>query len=271
MQLFQIESHKMYTEQPEQSIFVPHAHDFFELFCFLSGNALYSVEGNIYSLSPGDIIVLRNAEMHYLILRKSTPYMRFSIYFKPDHGLSREDQAVLLAPFMDRSIGLYNHYQASQFRDRHWVYYLEQLCQTDEPLRQQIYLSTILRELADCFPLVKENVATLYTDNIIKVTHFIDSHLTQSLSLDEICDRFYISKAQLTRNFKRNLGTTVGDYIITKRLLLARSMILDGQNPTNIYLQCGFHDYSAFFKAYKKKFGYTPKNTNKYFIDSEEI
>lgn len=271
MQLFQIEAYKMYTEQPDQSIFVPHAHDVFELFCFLSGNAIYSVEGNIYQLSPGDIIVLQNTEMHYLILRKSVPYTRFSIYFKPDCGLSSEDKAALLAPFVNRPIGLYNQYQASQFRDRHWVYYLEELCRTEDSLRQQIYLATILRELADCFPFVKENAVPLYTDNIIKVTHFIDSHLTESLSLDQICDRFYISKAQLTRNFKRNLGTTVGDYIITKRLLLARSMILNGQNPTNIYLQCGFHDYSAFFKAYKKKFGYAPKNTQEGLMNSEEM
>ena len=130
MQLFQIEAYKIYTEQPDQSIFVPHAHDVFELFCFLSGNAIYSVEGNIYQLSPGDIIVLQNTEMHYLILRKSVPYTRFSIYFKPDCGLSSEDKAALLAPFVNRPIGLYNQYQASQFRDRHWVYYLEELCRT---------------------------------------------------------------------------------------------------------------------------------------------
>lgn len=271
MQLFQIEAHKMYTEQPNQSIFPPHVHDTFELYCFLSGNAVYSVEGNIYQLSPGDIIVLQNTEMHYFILRKSVPYTRFAIYFKPDNDLSPKDKAILLAPFVDRPFGLYNQYRADQFRDRHWVYYLEQMCQTKDPLRQQIYLAALLRELADCFPLIKENIAPLYTENIINVTHFIDRHLTESLSLDQICDRFYISKAQLTRNFKRFLGTTVGDYIITKRLLLARNMILNGQNPTNIYLQCGFHDYSAFFKAYKKKFGYSPKNTQEGFVNFKDI
>lgn len=262
--MFQVEAYKLYTEQPEQSVFPPHTHDACELFCFLSGNAVYSVEGNIYQLSPGDIIILRNAEMHHLILRKSVPYARISITFRPDTGLSAADEAALLAPFLNRPIGLYNQYQASRFHDRHWDYYLERLCQSQDPLCRQIYLMTILKELADCFPLVLESPADLNTDSIIGITHYIDGHLAEPLNLDQISRRFYISKAQLTRNFKKNLGTTVGDYIITKRLLLARRLIQSGRNPTSIYLQCGFQDYSAFFKAYKKKFGYAPKSTGRY-------
>lgn len=262
MNLFQVEAYNLYTEQPEQSVFRPHTHDACELYCFLGGSAVYSVEGNIYPLFPGDIIVLRNAEMHHLILRKSIPYTRISITFRPDNGLSEADEAALLAPFLDRPIGLYNRYPASRFPNRRWDYYLELLCRNQDSLCRQIYLMTVLRELADCFPQVREGPVELLTDSMIKITHYIDAHLGEPLDLDRLSQRFYISKAQLTRSFKKNLGTTVGDYIITKRLLLAHRLIQNGQAPTSTYLQCGFRDYSAFFKAFKKKFGYAPKNTN---------
>lgn len=261
MNLFQIEALKAYTEHPDQSDFFSHTHDTCELYCFISGNAAYSVEGNIYPLAPGDIIVSRNAETHHLMLKKSTPYTRITVFFKPDKDLSPELKEAFLTAFQDRPIGLYNRYSAAQFPDSHWLYYLNSICGTDDNIKRQIYLMALLRELTDCFPMVKDNPVEVSPNNMIRVTHFIDRHLTETLNLDLICDRFFISKAQLIRNFKKNLGTTVGDYINTKRLLLARDLILEGHNPTTVYLQCGFRDYSAFFRAYKKKFGCRPGYT----------
>ena len=59
--------------------------------------------------------------------------------------------------------------------------------------------------------------------------------------------------------FKALTGTTVWDYIVTKRIMKARMLLQSGERPYDIYLKCGFKDYCSFFKAYKLKFGVSPK------------
>ena len=138
-------------------------------------------------------------------------------------------------------------------------FYLKRICNTNDPVRQQVYLMSLLQELADGFPQIKAMPTTRFADRTFNITHYINKHLSENLTLEQLCEKFFISKAQINRNFKATLGTTVGEYILTKRLVMAKSLILQGKKPTSIFLQCGFNDYSTFFKAYKKKFGYSPK------------
>ena len=44
---------------PKQKDFIMHTHDTYEILIFLRGDASYSVEGSIYSLKSGDIMLMR--------------------------------------------------------------------------------------------------------------------------------------------------------------------------------------------------------------------
>ena len=43
-----------------------------------------------------------------------------------------------------------------------------------------------------------------------------------------------------------------------KRLIYAQKLIVKGQKPSKTYSDSGFSDYSSFYKAYLKFFGYPP-------------
>lgn len=259
MNIFKIRAVKLYDEHPRQDNYRLHIHDECEILYFLSGDAMYNVEGNMYSLLPGDILLLKNTESHNLILNSEIPYERITVHFQVNDSISEALSKVLLAPVLDRPIGQYNLYPYKEFSTMHWRYYLECICKEADTIRQQIYLMTFLQEISEAFPLLKEQNSPDSIDRILQITHYIDRHLAEPLSIKRICSRFYISEAQLTRHFKKKLGTTVGEYILTKRLLLAHNLIKKGTKPTTAYLQCGFRDYSVFYRAYKKKFGRSPK------------
>lgn len=258
MNLFQVRAVKLDDETPNQA---PHIHNEHEIFCFLAGDAIYSVEGTIYRLSPGDILVMKNTEIHNLTLQKKSPYRRITVHFKPTDGISQDMVNTFLTAFTDRPIGHYNLYSSTHFQTDQWIYYLNKMCEETNNIKQQVYLMTLLQEISSSFPLLKEKSPGADSDIVNKVTHYIDRHLADSLNLDVICQRFFTSEAQLTRNFRKNLGATVGDYILTKRLVLARDLIESGEKPTTAHLKCGFKDYSSFYRAYKKKFGCSPKTT----------
>ena len=40
--------------------------------------------------------------------------------------------------------------------------------------------------------------------------------------------------------------------------MLAKKYLKKGHHPTSVYLECGFNDYSTFYRAYKARFGASP-------------
>ncbi len=95
------------------------------------------------------------------------------------------------------------------------------------------------------------------------IIEYVNNNLTKDISIEHLCDKFFISRAQLYRSFRNTTGSSVWDYVVTKRLLLAKSYISDGIRASEASAACGFHDYSAFYRAYLKRYGETPSGSIK--------
>ena len=94
-----------------------------------------------------------------------------------------------------------------------------------------------------------------------EIVRYLNAHLSEPITLDELSARFFISKYYLNTVFKKYTGTTVMNYVIHKRLAAARQSIRQGTPPTDAAQECGFGDYSAFFRAYKKLYAQSPSRT----------
>lgn len=95
---------------------------------------------------------------------------------------------------------------------------------------------------------------------VADVTNYINQHLTENITLDTLCEHFYISKVHLNRIFSKAIGATVFEYIAYKRIGLARHLLESGVPAKEAAVQVGYHDYSTFFRAYKKITGHAPTN-----------
>lgn len=96
---------------------------------------------------------------------------------------------------------------------------------------------------------------------ILQVLSYINQNLSEPLSIDRIADACYLNRSYLMHLFRRETGYTVLSYITEKRLFAARSLIQSGASVTDACLQSGFSGYAAFYRAYKKKFGESPKDS----------
>ncbi|MBQ3075419.1 MAG: helix-turn-helix transcriptional regulator, partial [Clostridia bacterium] len=101
---------------------------------------------------------------------------------------------------------------------------------------------------------------------IYEIIEFVNQNLSKDLSLDAIAADFYLSKSQLSRSFKKATGSTLWDYVLIKRLFLARSLIREGESISGACERSGFREYSSFYRAYKKRFGISP-NQDRAMID----
>ncbi len=93
---------------------------------------------------------------------------------------------------------------------------------------------------------------------INRIVNYIEENLGNDISLEDICNEFFLSKSQLCRMFKKSMGSTVWNYFTIKRLHKAKNMIDSGELPTEVFSLCGFNDYSVFYRACKRHFGQSP-------------
>ncbi len=246
---------KNYTENPDLNMFKTHAHEHYEIFCFISGNARYYVEGNIYDLKPEDILIIKKAEVHSLLINKAVPYTRFTVHFSRDALLY--DSPELFDLLNQKPLGQLNRIHGNAAEKSRWIYYLEKAVATKSQNRQRLFLTLLFDELLEKLKQHKDIPANSTSDRVIE---YINQNLMQIKNLDEVCDKFFVSKTHLNRRFKAITGSTVWDYIIAKRLLSAKEMLNNGQAPTLVCEICGYSEYSAFYRAYKQRFNTSPKD-----------
>lgn len=237
--------------------FSMHTHTTAEIFCFLSGKAKYHVEGSEYELKSGDILLMRPAEAHYIDTDPSQDYERIYVNFETDIFASLDPENTLLRPFFQREAGTRNLYRALDFGDNGYLALLRHMLSTQDRLTILADLILLLKQIEQCF---HEGVHALPKTAEYRIMHYINSNLDKELSLRELCDRFYISRAQLCRMFQKATGTTVGKYIAAKRLITARQQILEGHKPSEVFVACGYKDYSTFYRAYYRYFGHSPRS-----------
>ena len=101
---------------------------------------------------------------------------------------------------------------------------------------------------------IKEN-SSLYQN----ILNYIETHINENISLNTIADNFYVSKYHIAHIFKNQMGLSIHQYILKKRLSICKAAIVSGSNINTVFLECGFGDYSSFYRAFKKEFGISPK------------
>lgn len=97
-------------------------------------------------------------------------------------------------------------------------------------------------------------------DNAIlsRVTAHISENLSGDLSIDALAKLSNASVSFLSHTFQKKMGISLHRYIVQKRLILAKEKIAGGEKPSKIYRECGFGDYSSFYKAYLRYFSSPP-------------
>ena len=91
-----------------------------------------------------------------------------------------------------------------------------------------------------------------------KIIRYISENLSGDLSVAALANSMNISSSGIIHSFKKELGISLHHYITQRRLIYARELIINGHKPSKIYLDCGYSDYSSFYRAYVKFFGGPP-------------
>lgn len=92
-----------------------------------------------------------------------------------------------------------------------------------------------------------------------KLRHYIDTHIAERFTLDDLAEHFHLSKRQLIRIFKAKYGETPGAYHCRTRLVAASRYLAETECTVGeVAARLGYCDQSFFSTAFKKQFGMYP-------------
>lgn len=253
-------------EFPAQSL---HTHETAELLYFISGKATFFSEGTKHFLEWGDIVLTGPSETHYIEVEGNGAYERVVINFNVELFASLDPTNILLHALLERRAGILNVYKSRFFKDDIHKKHLENLFKkgTSEKLNAVSSLLLLLDEMSKIF-IEKALIQDSYDSFEYKLIEYVNQNIGGSITAESVCQKFYISKPQLYRIFRRNTGMTMAQYVTLKRLMQARRLIAQGEKPTEVFSKCGYNDYSTFYRAYMKAYGQSPgkKSSDIYII-----
>ncbi len=93
------------------------------------------------------------------------------------------------------------------------------------------------------------------------VLGYLESRLTQGVTIGELCDLAHMSESSLTRAFRRVTGHTPLNYHLNLRMRRACRLLAEGDLPvTHVAFDCGFRDSNYFARQFRRLMGVTPRD-----------
>ena len=250
-----------------QMIYGLHCHDFYELYVHYRGGKYFFVNDDIFPMRENQLIILPPFQMHGLFGKEPLiDYERSYLYISPSMlsslGRSRIDLTRVFASKTDKG-----HYQF-QLSDQDAATFKHLIIQMEEDINctSPAERFTNYARLINCVEILVRTVQNSHEistppvahDAILEVVLYINEHFTTPIKLEDLAHRFGISVSFLSHGFVKYTGRSVYNYVLYRRVQMAKEMIYSEIPLNDIAYQCGFNDYSSFMRSFNKIVGMSP-------------
>ena len=258
----------LYNDEKPMSM---HIHDSYELYFSISGGKQFLIDNRFYNIQPGDLFFINQYESHHLTQIDSQIHERIVLSIYPDFLKQLcSEKTDLNHCFSSRPHSQGHKLSLSEEEQKRFLYYIHKLSTISgygaELLEQaafvelMVYLNKLFLKNETCIPKHQESEKSEpYHTQVDRILTYINQHIQNPLTIEELSEHFFLSPSYLCRIFKSVTGTTINKYITAKRITLAKSLLSDGHTVNEACELCGFNDYSNFLKAFTKAVGISPK------------
>lgn len=256
-------------ELKTRPISLMHAHKAYEIYYLEKGNVKYTVSGKVYKVTPGSIIVINAYVLHKVDVTPTEDYQRYVLEcpisnvpvingVSPLNRFFNTNKFLNIIPkeFVEKSNAL------------NILKRMENEYSLDDVYSNHILSSNIILYIVEIAKLIDKEqklnynfVKTLSKNSLVinQVIQHINDNINNKISIESIAREMNYSKSYLQHVFKETIGVPISQYILIQKMQTANFLLEEGKSLKVIAYELGFKYYPTFFSAYKKFFGYCPK------------
>ena len=244
----------------------PEVHTKYEALYLFDGVMSYVIEGQIYNVGRGALILVSPNTIHTLKISAGCDYERAVILF---------DVKVMQRQFSELEVGMSRVFTEGKFpvkiigADLVKKYGLDKAIlsiisgERDSEYKKLKMISGLIEFLIALDKLMRSGesgfIAPTLSDPLIsKVIEFINDHVGEEISLDRLAGELFVSKSTLCHRFSSYMNVTLNRYIAIKKIHLAAELICKGKSAEEAALAVGYENYTSFYYNFKKIMGISP-------------
>ena len=235
-----------------------HKHDdHLEIVFVVKGEGIHFIGGKKYHTKAGDILIFNPNVLHDETAQMDSNMEVYccgisQLYIKgmePNHLFNTKEAAVIFSGEQQEIIHkildiMFFHIKTSRQNANELCHYL---------------LSSLLSILVELPKNHQRNFNIEKQTIMNKVRSYLEQNFTQTLSLEEIAERFKISPFYLSRLFKEEIGFSPIQYLNRLRIGAAQSLLMETNLPiTQIAIDVGYENITYFSTFFSKMTGVTP-------------
>ncbi|MCI1931052.1 MAG: AraC family transcriptional regulator [Clostridia bacterium] len=138
--------------------------------------------------------------------------------------------------------------------DINWI--TRKILQSDDNYTACTVFEQFLREM---YTSVKTYYPSGMTALSKKVVAYVLEHPYEKLTLSNAAEKCFVSKAYLSHSFKKNMGKSYVEYIISLKMQMFKKLLLETDlNMSEIAEKLSYDDYKYMGRLFKKVHGLTP-------------
>ncbi|MBQ7033396.1 MAG: helix-turn-helix transcriptional regulator [Clostridia bacterium] len=243
------------------------------LFYILSGVGSMTIAGVRYHIAPGTVILFRAGTEYIWEIEKVRYYAVNFDYthafahiretFHPVHSAAFHVSQVIECPFftdtpsLNAPIVLQDAPVQERMLNQITTEYCVRGAYTDmllSALLTSVIISVVQMAADEKRPKEHANAAL-----VRRIIDFINTRYDSNTSNESIAEHFHFNSAYLNRIFKAYTGSTMHEFLISRRIVSAMEMLRSQKNSVgDVAYRCGFQSLHHFTKSFKARVGMTP-------------
>ncbi|MCM3748710.1 AraC family transcriptional regulator [Paenibacillus pasadenensis] len=267
--LFPFHIHHQHVKHPEDEL-PDHLHEHYELVYIHQGAGRFFIDNSVYEKKSGDLFIIPGNTVHRSLPDELNPIISTAVFFAP---------AFASADLYDDSYSPLQCFDSAR-RQKHYKFELPPiehsvieaalaLMNEEQNKRPDGYRTSIRLELGKLLLYLNRYLALHFASGkadkrigpswIKRALHDIDAQPWLPHSLADFAGDASVSPSHFSRVFKQFTGMNVTDYVNAKRIIQAKSMLLESdESIAGIAEACGFSSIPHFHRIFKSLTGSTP-------------
>ncbi len=222
-------------------------YDYYVFEYVVSGVGYIETPEEKYTVTAGDFYFLNKLRYHIYYADANQPYEKIFI--------------VLKGSFVDFLVSNYHIFDSVYIKKcslRNLMMHIINILDREGPLNYDRIALSVLELFQQVFPSpYQSNPTANRIPEMIK--NYIDTHITERITLEDISRNLYLSKSHIERVFKKEYGQTPMAYCAQQKIILVASMLVTTDySLSQIAQQLGFSDVKYMSKSFKRIKGKTP-------------